>query len=164
MRKRLCSWLRIGMLRAAAASSTQLWGTSSHARKVHGSATCLKVAFPRHGRPDDLQHVFGDAVQLASGEKCVDSLTGMPTTVPAASTLSDVVAGFPCQYVSALNNKRGGSATVIEDSSMRTGSVYNAIVKYDSSAQDDQDQDRGSFLEGVIADNVIGLAFRSSVV
>ena len=98
---------------------------SSHARRTHGSDTLLTVTFPRHGRPDDMQHVFEDAVQLASGEKCVDSLTGMPTTVPVATTLSDVVSGFPCQDVSALNNKRGGSATVIEDSSMRTDSLLS---------------------------------------
>ena len=47
---------------------------------------------------------------------------------------------------------------------MRAGSVDNAIVKYVESAQDDQNQDRGSSLEGVIAEHVLGLAFRSSAV
>ena len=72
--------------------------------------------------------------------------------------------GLPLPRCQRLEQQSGGRATVIEDSSMRAGSVYHDIVKYVESAQDDQNQDRGSSLEGVIADNVLGLAFRSSAV
>ena len=96
--------------------------------------SCEKVGwkrdFIRHFFGNEMSHLFSDALHFARDSTSYDDISGTDVSIPAATSLSDIVFGFPCQDVSALNNQRKMNGDVVARGAARTGSVFVAVTEY----------------------------------
>eukprot|EP00974_Lingulodinium_polyedra_P054087 5200899-Lingulodinium_polyedra.AAC.1 len=95
-----------------------------------------------------LQRLFRDALEVGADKPTAhDVLSNAQKPIPS---VSDVVGGFPCQDASTLNNAQARST--IQDASLRTGSVFHAILGYA--------RHHGQHLQSMLLENVAGLLHR----
>jgi site-specific DNA-cytosine methylase len=128
--------------------------------------SCEKKAWKRRfirsmfaGSKKDLQALFSDAADIASGQELFDDISGGMVPGPRPSQVTDMAVGFPCQDVSRLNVNRGDNLFVVRNGGKRTGMVYVSLMKFLDS-EDSQPLDVASFhggMQGLLLENVLGL-------
>lgn len=90
--------------------------------------------------------LFQDACELGAGRPtAADVISGEQKPIAA---VQDLIGGFPCVDTSTLSSSR--RMTTVRDGSFRTGKVFRSMVDYAAS-------DLGNDLDGLIAENVLGL-------
>lgn len=104
----------------------------------------LKQSFLSKLHPN-MEHMFGDAMDLPSGYS-FDQRQQERVRIPH---VQKVKAGFPCTDVSLLNPSARKHRSVVGSGSLRTGGVFQAILRYLESCH--------STLESVTLENVTAL-------
>jgi site-specific DNA-cytosine methylase len=104
----------------------------------------LKRKFLHELHPD-MEMMYGDAMDLPSGCS-YDYKQQKRVKIPAVQKLK---AGFPCTDVSSLNPASQNHREVVSSGSLRTGGVFQAILRYAAACKDT--------LQSVTLENVTAL-------
>ena len=175
-----CSVMQIGtacsgsdapvlVAKAFASSVKSIWGIEMQLQHSfscecdQGKQLFLKHLFQNTHDGVQIEKLFTDTQQLRCGPlgEAHDVLSDAEKNVPPCS---EMFMGFPCQDVSKLNIAAGDNRFVVRDGQLRTGRVFQDVMRYIKKLQSFPEKEShdppGPFFSGMILENVLGLLDR----